>query len=144
MKERWIEAGPGVDEKQEEWLNAWCEGGRIEFESAEAKQKYRETTQMVKDAIQLKQTPRRVPIAPSTGYFPLEYAGVTPYEAMYDREKSIQAAQKFFEDFDQDLFIGPTALSGRVLDILDLKMYQWPGHGVSRAVSYTHLRAHET
>ncbi len=132
MKERWIEVGPGVDEKQEEWLNTWCQCGRIEFESVEAEQKYQETTQIIKDAIQLKKTPKRVPIAPSTGYFPLEYSGISPYEAMYDQEKSIKAALKFYEDFEQDLFIGPPGMSGRVLDILDLQMYQWPGHGVSK------------
>jgi hypothetical protein len=32
-----------------------------------------------------------------------------------------------------------TIVPGRVLDILDLKLYQWPGHGVSREREYQYV-----
>ena len=132
MKERWITISPDADEKQEKWLETWAAGDRIKFEGEEAKAKYLEKTRIIKDAIQLKKTPERIPIAPSMGYFPLEYAGVSPYEAMYDPEKALKAAEKCLNDFEQDVFAGAGGMPGSVLDILDLKMYQWPGHGVSK------------
>ena len=139
MKQRWIEVKPGANEKQEKLLDAWSKGERIKFESPEAEEKFHERTGIIRDAIELKKTPKRIPIAPSTGYFPLEYAGVSPYEAMYDPEKSILAAEKFYHDFEMDVFAGAGGMSGKVLDILDLKMYQWPGHGVSKEREFQYV-----
>jgi hypothetical protein len=45
--------------------------------------------------------------------------------------------KKYHEDFEPDAYFAPTSIvPGRVLDILDFKLYQWPGHGVSRERPY--------
>ena len=132
MKQRWLDVKPGADEKQAKCLNEWAKGERIKFESSEAEERFCEKTGNIRDAIELNKPPKRIPFAPSMGYFPLEYAGVSPYEAMYEPEKAIMAAEKFYKDFEVDVFVGVGGLSGSVLEILDLKMYQWPGHGVSK------------
>lgn len=132
MKERWQEIGPDAYRKQETWLNNWVKGDHIEFESPEAEARYRETATLFKDAIQLKKIPSRVPLDPSLGSFPMEYSGVSPYRTMYDQEATVQAARKFFSDFKPDLYSGPPTISGEVLDLLDFKMYRWPGHGLSK------------
>jgi len=132
MKGRWLEIGPEAYQKQEARLESWAGGGRIEFKSPEAAARYKETATLFKDAIQLKKPPRRVPLDPSLGSFPMEYSGLSPYQAMYDLDAAIRAAQRFFDDFQPEAYAGAPALSGEVLDLLDFKMYQWPGHGLSK------------
>jgi hypothetical protein len=65
------------------------------------------------------------------GFYPFVYAGVTSQEAMYDYAKLAYALRKYHTDFLPDTMAG-TALygSGKVLEILDYKLYRWPGHGV--------------
>jgi uroporphyrinogen-III decarboxylase len=56
---------------------------------------------------------------------------------MYDYDVLIQAWKKFCHDFTLDAHSGPaTIVSGRVLDILDYKLYRWPGHGVDKDGEY--------
>jgi uroporphyrinogen-III decarboxylase len=57
---------------------------------------------------------------------------------MYDIERSIRAYAKFNEKYSKELeyFASPMMFSpGRVLDILDYKIYAWPGHGISNDAS---------
>ncbi|GAH43794.1 unnamed protein product, partial [marine sediment metagenome] len=59
-------------------------------------------------------------------------AGLTPQEVMYDYDKCCMAFKKFTLDFEPDVNPGAGIPgSGRVFDILDYKLYAWPGHGVS-------------
>ncbi|MFC1532049.1 uroporphyrinogen decarboxylase family protein [Thermodesulfobacteriota bacterium] len=140
MKDRWMNISQDADKKQEKRLENWLEGKSISFKSQEAEGNYRERTQMIKDAIQLKKTPKRVPVSSITGYFPYEYAGVTPYQTMYDQEAVINAWQKFSEDFeDGDISGGPLSMPGRVFDILDFQMYKWPGHGISKEREFQYV-----
>jgi len=130
MKERWIELGPGTDEKQEQWFANWITGERIAFQDPEAEGRYRERAEMIRDAVQMKRPPKRVPVSPSTGYFPLEYSGVTYYDMMYNQEELIRAWQKYYDDFDPDTFRGAPGMAGRVFELLDFQLYRWPGHGL--------------
>jgi uroporphyrinogen-III decarboxylase len=137
MKERWIEIAPDADEKQEVLFDIWLSGKDISFSTPEAERDYRERVTLLRDAIQMKKPPQRVPVCPSAGFFPIEYAGFTMYDAMYDYDVLIQAWKKFCHDFTLDAHSGPsTIVSGRVLDILDYKLYRWPGHGVDNDGEY--------
>lgn len=123
------------EERQEARLNSWV-SAEIEFASSEAEQGYRQRAQMIKDAIQLKK-PERVPIVPWWGVYPLHYSGIVVQDAMYDYDKLGKAFRKFNADFMPDglvscALVGP----GKVFDMLDYKVYSWPGHGTPADTSY--------
>lgn len=140
MKERWIDVAPDADQKQEARFATWLSGESIPFESSEAEKAYRDKVTLLKDAIQLKKTPERVPVCPSAGFFPLQYAGVTIYDGMYDYDILAQAWEKYFQNFASDAYNAPTAIvPGKVLDILDFRLCQWPGHGVSKQNEYQYV-----
>jgi hypothetical protein len=130
-----------ADEKMESRFNAWYAAEAVEFANPEAKQAYQERVQMVKDVIQLKK-PTRIPVAPNTGFYPFAYAGVTPEEAMYDYDKLGYALKKYHADFLPDsLASAPIYGPGKVFELLDYKLYHWPGHGVPSTSPYQCVEA---
>ncbi|MFB0505469.1 MAG: uroporphyrinogen decarboxylase family protein [Thermodesulfobacteriota bacterium] len=140
MKERWVEVAPDADEKQEAQFENWLSGRGIPFVSRESEEAYKERVTLMKDAIQLKRTPSRIPICPSTGFFPIQYAGVTMYDAMYDYDILTRAWEQYCHDFTPDAYNAPTTVvPGKVLDILDFKLYRWPGRGVSEKHEYQYV-----
>ena len=51
---------------------------------------------------------------------------------MYDYDKCVSAFKKFILEFDPDMHIGASAPGpGRFYELLDYKLYAWPGHGVA-------------
>jgi len=140
MKERWIELATDADEKQESWFETWCSGKGITFADSAAEAAYTKRATLLKDAIQLKRMPERVPICPSAGFFPVQYAGVTMYDAMYDYDVLTGAWQKYCDDFNPDAYNAPaTVVPGKLLDILDFKLAKWPGRGVSVKHEYQYV-----
>jgi len=145
MEKEWEELKPG--EKQEELFNRWLspkdpEGNGLKFQSPQTEKAYKERVTRIKDAIQLKKLPDRVPVFPVLSFFPAYYAGYTPQEMMYDYDKLAKAHKKYLLDFEPDVNPGigiPTP--GRVFDLLDYKLYAWPGHGVSPNSTYQCLEA---
>ncbi|MBN2123936.1 MAG: uroporphyrinogen decarboxylase [Deltaproteobacteria bacterium] len=137
MKERFLDVSAEAESRQGERFETWLSGQGIPFADESAKAAYRERCTLIKDAIQLKKPPARIPICPSAGFFPAEYAGITMYEAMYDYEALKKAWIKYHEDFAPDAYNSPANIvPGRALDILDFRLYQWPGHGVGRDREY--------
>jgi hypothetical protein len=140
MAKQWQDMTPA--EKQEELFQQWlspkdAEGKPLKFQSPQAEKAYKERATRIKDAVQLKKTPDRVPVLPMLSFFPTYYAGVSPREAMYDYDKLAKAGKKYLLDFEPDVHSGiGIASSGRVFDILDYKLYAWPGHGVSPNHTY--------
>ena len=140
MEKQWQELTPL--EKQEELFQRWLspkdpEGNDIKYKSPQAEKVHKERVTRLKDAIQLKKLPDRVPVIPMLSFFPAFYAGLTPQEAMYDYDKLYAAGKKYLLDFDPDVSSGiGIAAPGKVFDILDYKQYAWPGHGVSPNHSY--------
>ncbi|MGE5839213.1 MAG: hypothetical protein ACM34H_04710, partial [Deltaproteobacteria bacterium] len=84
MKQRFLEVSAEADKKQEQRFEVWLKGEGIPFVDENAQNAYRERVTLLKDAIQLKHKPARIPICPSAGFFPMQYARVTVYDAMYD------------------------------------------------------------
>ncbi len=137
MKERWLEIAPDADEKQEVQFHNWLSGKDIPFSTPKAERDYRDRVTLLKDAIQMKKPPQRIPVCPSMGFFPIEYAEITMYDAMYDYDLLTQACKKYCHDFTPDAWNAPTTIvPGRVLDILDYKLYKWPGHGLDKDREY--------
>jgi len=135
MKERFIELASDAEQKQEERFTVWRAGEAIPFPDADAKAAYQERVTLMKDAIQLKK-PGRVPICPSAGFFPMQYAGISMYDAMYDYGALTEAVEKYHLDLELDAYNAPTMVPGKALEALEYKLYQWPGHGVAKEREY--------
>ncbi len=140
MKERWMEVAPEADERHEARFEDWVSGQGIPFVDSEAEAAYRERATLMKDAIQLKKEPKRVPICPSAGFFPIAYAGSTMYKAMYDYDVLAKSWEKYCTDFAPDAYNSPMPIvPGRVLDTLDFLLCRWPGHGVAEHLEYQYV-----
>ncbi|MBA7465991.1 hypothetical protein ES707_01163 [subsurface metagenome] len=135
MEKQWEEMSS--DEKQEAMFAKWLSPEGVEFASPEAEKLYKERATRIKDAIQLKKLPDRVPVLLNPCFFPAFYSGMTPFEVMYDYEKANNAEKKFYLDFQPDGHFGCVVPGpGRFFDILDWKLYKWPGHGVAPEHTY--------
>ena len=80
-----------VKERQEMFLNTWASGAGLEFINDEAKAAYQYRTGLIKDAIQLKKTPDRIPVLPIAEWAVPRLAGITAKQAMYEPELARQA-----------------------------------------------------
>jgi hypothetical protein len=79
----------------------------------------------------MKKQPDRVPVSVFSGMFPWLNAGMTMEEAMYDYGKCAEVFQNFVLELEPDMHWGAYAPgSGKMYEILDYKLYSWPGHGV--------------
>jgi hypothetical protein len=134
--------GMSPEEKQEALFQRWLspkdpQGNDMKFQSPATEKAYKESVTRIKDAIQMKKRPDRVPLFLCPGWYPVYYAGVTPREAMYDYDKCNMAFRKFLLEFKPDGNLGAYVPGpGRLYDILDYKLYSWPGHGVAPEQSY--------
>ena len=135
MEKKWEEMSS--DEKQEAQFQKLLapkdpEGNDLKFQSPEADANYKASINRIKDAVQLKKTPDRVPVTILPSMFPYINAGMTVEEAMYDYDKCTAAFKKFMLEFKPDMNIGASAPGpGKFYEILDYKLYAWPGHGVA-------------
>jgi hypothetical protein len=85
----------------------------------------------------MKKLPDRVPVTVFPSMFPWKNAGMTVEESMYDYGKCAEVFQNFVLELEPDMHWGAYAPgSGKMYEILDYKLYSWPGHGVSPEYSY--------
>lgn len=125
-----------ADEKLNDLIGKWMSPPGVEFASPEAEKAYKERVTRFLDAINMKK-PDRVPVFPMTGFFPAYYGGFTPYDVMYDYEKLVSSGKKYVLELEPDAHGGVVvAPPGRSFDILDYKLYAWPGHGVAKEHTY--------
>lgn len=105
----------------------------IQFVSPEAAKRYKVRAQRMVDAYNV-QEPDQVPIMLPVGNLPLIMHGVSMHQAMYEPEKGFEACNAFNEKYSEELdyFAMPMAAPGRAFEILDYKLYAWPGHGLSK------------
>jgi len=131
-------AAPTREEKLETRFAEWA-SPQIQFATPQAESAYKERVQMFKDVVQVRK-PVRIPVFVNPGIVPFAYAGITTQEAMYDYDKLGLAFKKYNHDFQTDTVIScGMAGSGPLFDILDYKLYQWPGRGVAATASYQAL-----
>ncbi len=130
------------DGKQDALFERWLtpvdpQGNAIPFQSPEAEKAYKDRIGRIRDAIRLEGTPDRVPVVIAPSFYPAYHNEMTPHEMMYDYDKLYATFKKFALDFEPDAHIGATAPGpGKFFEILDYKLYSWPGHGVSAEHSY--------
>jgi hypothetical protein len=135
MAKNWNEMSAA--ERQESMFERWANPLNVKFMNAAAEKAYKERVTRLKDAIQLKKCPDRTPVFLIIGFYPATYSGMTAHQAMYDYDGLVKAWKKYTLDFEPDAHLGaaiPTA--GKVFDILDYKLYAWPGHGVPENLAY--------
>ncbi|MFC2045140.1 uroporphyrinogen decarboxylase family protein [Chloroflexota bacterium] len=141
----WTEMTP--EEKREERYKSWLT--TPDTVNAEVARLYQQRVQRIIDALSLKK-PDKVPVFIQFGFIPAMYAGYTHAEVMRDYQKMHLAWLKFIQDYDfsdLDTFHAGIDL-GKVLEILDYKMYKWAGHGapdnsISQYVENEYMSADE-
>ncbi len=127
-------------EKREARFKAWSAAEGVQFEGPDAEARYKKAIERFRNIAFLEKVPDRVPVmAVATFMQPVLY-GLTPYEAMYDVDKMLDAQMRFLKEFQPDYGGAPALIgSGKVLEILDYKQYKWPGHGLPKEAAYQYV-----
>jgi uroporphyrinogen-III decarboxylase len=134
---RWMEPSPEAEKRQNKSFDQWLAADNIPFENPEAEAAYKERVTLIKNAVQLKRAPLRIPVCPMAGHYPIEHAHISWRDAMYDYEKLAYAWKKYHEDFSVDVYHSPRVIvSGKMLDILNFELYQWAGNGLASDQEY--------
>ncbi len=130
LPENWAQLAP--EQKREYRLNQFLNPTDIPFVSRDAAGAYKARAQRLVDVFNVKE-PDRVPVSLPVGHLPFILHGVSMHEVMYDIEKGIEACNAFNEKYSEELeyFAAPFTAPGKALEILDYKLYAWPGHGLS-------------
>jgi hypothetical protein len=129
MDENWDKLTPAEKRKKRfEWFQS-TEGRK--FDSKETEAAYKQRTQRLADVYNVKE-PDRVPVSASVGATPAYLDGTNVRTVMYDHEKLRHAWDKFNKEHtDLDIFASPAmVLPGKAYDLMDYKLYKWPGHGL--------------
>ncbi len=137
--ENWDELSPA--EKFNARFDDWTSPPGAQFASPAIARAYTERVRLFRDAIQLNK-PTRVPLHFFSGFYAIRYAGLTVEEAMYDYEKLGAAMKQFNADFMPDaLASAMTAGPAKAFELLDLKLYRWPRHGVPPTAPFQYVEA---
>ena len=130
LPENWAQMTP--EQKRQHRLNNTLDMTGMKFASPEAEKAYKVRAQRMVDVYNVRQ-PDRVPVNLPVGNLPLTLAGVNVRDAMYDYGKALEATRKFNEKYSAELeyTAGPFVTPGKILDLLDYKLYAWPGHGLA-------------
>ncbi len=134
MEKVWQEMTP--DERLAQRLGHYVDMPDFEFASSETEALYHERAARMRAAFEMK-VPDRVPVFPSEGFFPIFHAGFTMKDALYDYDKTTQAILAYYEEFQPDAWFGALAyVPGPCFDVLNYKLYDWPGHGLPDHLMY--------
>jgi hypothetical protein len=134
MEKKWEEMS--AKEKRAARIQQWLSTEGIHFQSKEAETAYKAAMIRFKNVALMEKIPDRVPVMANGTFMQTYMYGVTPYEAMYDYDKLISVHRKYLQDFRPDYSGGAYIGSGKILDILDYKLYKWPGHGLAKNSGY--------
>lgn len=121
--------------KQAARLAEWLSAPGLRFASPAVQADFMERAQAWIDAVHLRKS-RRVQVMLVLNFYPLAYAGMTPHDAMYDSTRLAAAVRKFNTDFRPDFGASVMNYPGKMFDILDYKLYRWPGHGVDESMPF--------
>ncbi len=128
-EKKWEDLTP--EEKREQRYQWWLSPG-IKFASPEAEKSYGERALRFVNAYRVEK-PDRVPVSLPLGNMPAYMAGTDLHTVMYDYDKLRQAWRKYYDENETDLAITPgMVLPAKVYDLLDYKLYSWPGHGLPK------------
>jgi hypothetical protein len=134
MPADWAQFTP---EQKREWrLNNFLNPKNMQFVSEKAKNDYKVRAQRLVDVYSVKE-PDRVPLNLPVGNLPYTLSGMNYRTAMYDYDKAVAACKAFNEEYSEELehWAAPWVTPGRVMEMLDYKLYSWPGHRLGENVS---------
>jgi hypothetical protein len=128
MPENWAEMTP--EQKRAHRLNGLLNPPNANFVSKEAEEGYKVRAKRLVDIFNIEE-PDRVPVNLPIGNLPYTLYGITLRTAMYDYDQAVEACRQFNEKYSRELehFAAPWITPARVMEILDYKLYSWPGHG---------------
>jgi hypothetical protein len=128
---QWAEMTP--EEKRAQRFKWYLEPEGVKFASAEAAKNYKIRARRLADVYHVRE-PDRVPVSLPVGATPASLYGYDYYTCMYDYKKAAETWDRFNQEMkDADSMASPgMILSGKAYDLLDYKLYKWPGHGLSR------------
>ncbi|MFA5308851.1 MAG: uroporphyrinogen decarboxylase family protein [Dehalococcoidales bacterium] len=131
---KWTNLTP--QQKREQRFKWWLDAEGVNFIDANAQKAYKQRVQRLIDVYNVGE-PDRVPVSLMIGALPAYLYGTDYHTCMYDYDKAVKAWDKFNQDFlDADSLSSPgTVIPGRVYDLLDYKLYKWPGHGLSTSAT---------
>ena len=121
------------EQKRQHRLEFLTDTRGMSFTSPEVERVYKANRQRLVYVYSVREQDR-VPVVLPVGHLPLTMAGLNPHATMYDHEKAIEATIRFNEKYAEEFeyFAMPDIVAGRALDILDYKIYAWPGHGIPK------------
>jgi hypothetical protein len=128
--ENWSTLTP---EQKRRWrLDRFVKGESIKFVSPQAQKAYRVRAQRLVDTYDLKESDR-IPYTLPIGDLPYNLYGINAHTAMYQIDKAAEACRAFNAKYSAELehWAVPMTTPGNVLEMLDYKLYAWPGHGLS-------------
>ncbi len=120
------------EEKRQNRLNGLLDPQGVRFVNSEAERAYKIRARRYIDVYNVKE-PDRVPVSMSLGGMPAYLYGTDYLTVIYDREKAAEVWTKFNNEHavELDSFTSPALIfQGKVYDLLDYKLYAWPGHGL--------------
>lgn len=134
----WADMSP--EQRREERFKRWLSPLDGAFASPVAERGYKERVSRFIKAVKLEE-PDRVPVMLPSGFFPASYGGSSFGTVMYDYDELRRTWLKFLRDFDMDTFVSPALVyPGRMFEILDYRLMQWPGRGLrADAPSYQYV-----
>ncbi len=131
-EKKWTDLTP--EEKREQRYQWWLSPD-VKFSSREAEKSYKERTLRFINAYRVEK-PDRVPVSLPLGNWPAYLAGTDLHTVCYDYDKLLQAWKKYYDNYETDAAVTPgMVLPGRVYDLLDYKLYSWPGHGLPKTAT---------
>ena len=131
-QKKWADLTPAEKREQryEWWLNP-----EIKFSGPEAAKKYKERALRFVEAYRVEK-PDRTPVSLPVQNWPAYIAGTDLHTVSYDYDKLHDAWIQFHKTFDPDIAVIPVlVLPGRIYELMDYKLYSWPGHGIPKNAS---------
>ena len=129
LPDNWSEMTP---EQKRQWrLNNFLNAESIKFISPEAQKAYQVRAKRIVDVFNVVE-PDRVPVTLPVANLPYVLYGISTRTSMYDYVQTLEACKQFNDKYSAELeyFASPSIYPGRVMDLMDYKLYSWPGHGL--------------
>ena len=135
--QNWSELAP--HQKRQWRFDRWRGAAAgITFDSLEAEAAYEVRLERLITVLNADE-PDRVPVAPPAGHLPLREAGLDYHTSIYDPDKAVEAFaafnRKHADELDSYASSAYGTIPARALDVLGVRAYAYPGHGMPRDAS---------
>ena len=131
-EKKWADLTP--HEKREQRYQWWLNPD-VKFSSAESQKKYKERALRFINAYRVEKADR-VPVSLPVQNWPAYLAGTDLFTVSYNYDKIKDAWIQFHKTFDPDIAVIPAlVLPGRIYELMDYRLYSWPGHGLPKNAS---------